>query len=67
MLNPFAPLIAIAQPHPGPFQKPYPIEIEALTHRDLPGDASCQKTPSAASPDLDQPPQPIEKECLTTS
>ena len=31
-----------------------------------PGDASCQKTPSDASPNLGQPPQPIEKEELIT-
>jgi hypothetical protein len=74
MHNPFAPLIAIAQrgipftashgqaffrlnaPAPGP-RAPGPH----------PGDASCKKSPPDASPNLQPPPQLIEKKDLTTS
>ena len=35
--------------------------------RTRPGDASCEKHPQDASPNLDPPPQPIETAQLTTS
>ena len=81
MLNPFAPLIAIA--HWGiPFtassaSAPVPATQLKLGHLhqatrisglpDPPGDASCKKVPPHASPNLDPRTQPIEKEVLKTS
>ena len=67
MLNPFAPLISIAKSASCPPRQPYPIETESLTLRNLPGDASCRKTPPHASPNYDQPTQPIETKWLKTS
>jgi hypothetical protein len=50
-----------ARTHADPRRHPYPIEIEALTHRHPPGDASCQKTSPDASPDRVPPPQLTQK------
>jgi hypothetical protein len=74
MQTPFAPHIAIARPGScsaptlaGPRRKRYPTENEALTLRNPPGDASCQKTPQDASPNFDPPTQHVDKEGLATS
>jgi hypothetical protein len=50
MLNPFAPLIAIAKSASCPTRQRYPIKNKPLTILDLPCDASCRETPPDASP-----------------
>ena len=76
MRNPFAPLIAIPR-------RGIPCTIaggsiglkfrrlhggaKIIELSDDPGDASCEKHPHHASPNLVPPPQPIEKNELTIS
>jgi len=74
MRNPFAPLIAIPR-------RGIPCTIaggsiglkfrrlhggaKIIELSDDPGDASCEKVPPDATPNLDPPPQPAETEDLT--
>ena len=67
MHNPVALFIATANSASCPPKQPYPIEIESLTLRNHPGDASCQKTLKNASPNFDPKTQLIETKWLKTS
>ena len=67
MPSPVALFIVTANSASCPPKQPYPIEIESLTLRNHPGDASCQKTLQNASPNFNPQTQLIETTWLKTS
>ena len=67
MHNPVALFIATANSASCPLKQPYQIETAPLTIRDLPCDASCQKTLQDASQNFDPQTQLIETTWLKTS